>query len=787
MIKKAVKHASTRGLDLTVAIANEGGPRPVQIRETLGESVRAELWRLAGHESAWWQFADGFPEESQFDLSVVSLDLRLDVEFLVVDIAGRESNWTILDQVFPDRLAVLVSRAACRRYFDADPGQYAEEQSLLVLIDGENDVEEVIQQSPMDPFHTLRLLHRFQVMGEVRELNPAELIHVALNFKMRGRFDKCLRLYLRAETLGNQAFDLDLTIGSIYETIGQKDQAFNRYLTFAEKCLNAGERGTGTEAFRRAIGLKPERNDVREKFLQMLDPVEDRVEYLKQVRTFADLARTAGEDDRVLQGLMTLIKAGAATGEELQEYIQVETHKRGPREAFDELFGVAQVLLDDERDEDAAPVLQAAAKLRPESLEIQEALARTYRRLELREPAVDAMNTVARLVQAQERSEEARHQRLTEVYSQLIEVDPNHVAALRFLAGRARKDEDAERSIEYYLRLKTIYQEADDQAGIVHVLSQLIKLKPDEAQFHLEYAECEFASGRRVRAAESLREAATRLAENEHTLDRAVELYGKVLEELPFDRLARRGLAEVHERLGDRAAACEQWERLAEIALAAGDPREAVQTYDLLINQNPEESDYIRRSARAWLALLPDDKGAVDRLEGLLTTLVQLQDYGFVRWLIQQSGDETRFKPLLELVTETTRDRPSDDEVARLRMLRRQRGFRAVKALRKLRDKLRRSETELEVLQSKFDNWLQEARQGWEKEVVRILGERDKQVGAQPTPHRKDDEPDLKMVTHEDTEDDELPGLGGGIKKMETTFNLPSSIWDIAKRLKNIQ
>jgi len=788
MIKRALKHAASQGLDLASAIANEGGPLPAQIRETLGATVQEELWRLAGHETAWWQFTDGIAEDERFDPNVLSLDLRLNIEFLVVDIAGRESDWAVLDQVFPDRLAVLVTRAACRRYFDSGPGKFEEEQGVLVLVDGEHDVEEVIKESPLDPFHTLRLLHRFRVMGEVRELNPAELIHVALTFKARGRFDKCLRLYLRAETLGNKAFDLDLTIGTIYETIGQKDEAFKRYQAFAEKCLNAGERGSGTEAFRRAVGLQPERNDVREKFLQMLDPVEDREEYLKQVRKFIDLARTAGEDDRMLRGLMILIKAGAAGHEELQEYIQVETRKRGPREAYDELYGVAQALMEDGRDEDAAPVLQAAAKLRPESLEIHEALAQTYRKLELRQPTVDVLNTVARLVQAQERDEEARHQRLTEVYTQLIEVDPNHVAALRFLAGSARKGEDEERSVEYYLRLKTIYQQADDQAGLVHVLSQLIKLKPEEAQFHLEFAECELASGRRFRAAESLREAAAKLAEKEATRDRAEELYRKVLEELPFDRVARRELAELYDQLGDRAAACEQWERLADFAFAAGDPMEAVRTYDRLLKENPDESDYLRRSARAWLALLPQDPEAVGRLEETIQNLVQLEDFGFVRWLIRQGGDEPRLRALLETVPDTRRSKALEAEIAHHRVLRKQRRVRVIKALRALRDQLKRSEAELAEVESKIETRLREARQQWEKEVEKLLGEREQQAAARATAARRDLEPRPQMVTHEAAaDDDEMPGLGGGIKKMETTFNLPSSIRDIAKRLKGMR
>ena len=109
-LRKAVKRSQARKLDLATALSQEGGPLPARVREMMGSIIQEELWRLAGHEGTWWQFNAELPEVPPFDPDLLALNMKLNVEFLVVDIAGRESNWAILDQVFPAHLEVLVTR-----------------------------------------------------------------------------------------------------------------------------------------------------------------------------------------------------------------------------------------------------------------------------------------------------------------------------------------------------------------------------------------------------------------------------------------------------------------------------------------------------------------------------------------------------------------------------------------------------------------------------------------------------------------------------------------------------
>jgi len=756
VIKKSLKRAHSRSLDLPAALSQEGGPLPARIREMTGAAIQEELWRLAGLESTWWKFTEEPPEESPFDPDMLALKMKLNIDFLVVDIAGRESNWNILDQIFPARLEVLVTRAASRRYFDAGPGKFEEQQSILVLIDGERDVDDILRDSPLDPFKTLKLLHRFKVLGEIRELNPAELIQVAMTFKSKGRFDKCLRLYLRAEIQGKNTYDLDLTIGNIYETIGQEQEAFDRYISYAEKCLNAGERGSGTEAFRRAVAIRPSNIDIREKFLRMLDSVEDRKEYLKELRTFLGLARSSQDHERTRNALCALITAGAATEEDFREYVTSLTRERGPLDAYQDLYRIAQDLLKEDRFEEALPVLESAAHLRSDSLDVQEALTRVYLSTGQNERAATTLETISHLIRAKDLHEEERRKRLEETHRELLKLNPDHVDALRYLARRAEKNGDLDQAATHLGRLRVLFKKSGNRTRLAYILNRLLKITTDDPDLKIEYAECQIECGRLIKGTRCLREAASLLAAEEETRERAEGIFTRVLEHTPFDREARSEIARLYESLGNHRAARLQWEQLAKICLADGCPSEAADIYEELIKKNPDESDYIRCVARAYLDLLPE-QSVVDRLFDILKKVVALEDYGFARWIVSTGGNLPRLRKVLDSIPDR---KTQEAEIAKGTSLLKKYRLRVRKVISASRDRLKKARVE------------------WDAERQSLLQKLEHAI----------EEKQHVLVSPSDTGEGEdgLAGLGGGIQKIETTFNLPSSILEITKKLKGL-
>ena len=776
VMKKSLKRAHNRNLDLPTALSQEGGPLPARLREMMGAIVQEELWRLAGHEETWWEFEEALPEEDLFDSDLLALKLRLNIEFLVVDIAGRESNWDILDQVFPARHEVLVTRAASCRYFDAGPVKHEEEQAVLVLIDGERDVDEIIVDSSLDAFTTLMLLHRFKVLGEIRELNPAELIQVAVSFKSRGRFDKCLNLYLRAEALGNNAFDLDLTIGSIYETTGKEQEAFDRYLVYADKCLNAGERSNGAEAYRRALALRPSALEIWENFIRILDPVEDRNEYLKETRTYLDLAVSSQDDEHKRGALRALIIAGDASHEEIQDYIDSLNLDLGPRGAFQDLHRFSQDLLKEELYEEALPVLDAAAELRPDDLDMQDARVQTYLALDRKVEAAAVLEAIADLIRKKDLPGEDRQERLQEIHNRILDLVPDHANALRFLSWKAEKKGDVDVAADYLGRLRTIYRKNKNRARLAYVLKRLMKISADDPELKVEYAECQLESGHHIKGARSLSEAAAMLAGAEETRDRAEALYKKVLEHLPFDRVARNEIARLYETLGNRQAAREHLEQLAEICLVQGEAAEAADIYQSLITDYPEATEYVRGVARACLGLLPDPH-AVARLRRALEKLMKIEDYGLVRWLVARSGDLPDLSGIRDAIPDTNQ---LDTDLARGRDRLERRRTRVKKIIATVRDRLRESA-------QRFEERLREARVEWEEELKSLLEKKEMEVEARVRAEMPED--GLRQVYPSGGKDseEESTGLGGGIKQMETTFNLPASIREITRKLKGIK
>ena len=775
-MRKSMKRAHSRNLDLPTALSQEGGPLPARLREMMGPIIQEELWRLAEYEQTWWNFEETLPEEGLFDSELLALKLRLNIEFLVVDIAGRESNWDILDQVFPARHEVMVTRAASCRYFDAGPGKYEEEQAVLILIDGERDVDELIVDSSLDAFTTLKSLHRFKVLGEIRELNPAELIQVAVGFKSRGRFDKCLNLYLRAEALGGGTFDLDLTIGSIYETTGKDQEAFDRYLAYAEKCLNAGERGTGAEAYRRAMALRSSDPEIRENFIRILDPVEDRSEYLEETRTYLDLAKSTQDNERIRSALRALIIAADASPEEIQVYIDSLNQDLGPREAFQDLDSFSQNLLEEERYEEALPILNAAAELRSDNLDVLEALVQAYLVLDRKEEAAAILEAISELIRKMDLPREDRQERLLEIHTRILDLVPEHSGALRYLAWKAEKKGDIDVAADYLGRLRIIYRQSKNRARQAYVLKRLMKITADDPELKVEYAECQLESGPHFRGARSLLEAASMMAGAEETRHRAEVLYKRVLEHLPFNRVALKEIARLYENLGNRQAAREHLEQLAEICLVQDEAAEAADIFESLITDYPDESEYVRGAARACLDLLPAPD-AVVRLRRALDALLKIEDYGLVRWLIARAGNQPDLREVLKAIPDHEK-LASDQARDRVRFgLRR---TRVKKILVAVRDRLRESAERVEER-------LREARIEWEAELKTLLEKKEMEVEARVRTEMPGE--GLHHVHPSDNEgtEEESTGLSGGIKRMETTFNLPASIREITRKLKGMK
>ncbi len=636
VLKKAVRRSKSRDQHLAQSISQEGGPLPGQFRDLMRSVIQEELHRLASEEDVWWQFStEG--EEVAFDPNLLALNMFLTIQLLVVEIAGRREDDAFLERLFPEPGDVLVPNESCRRYFDGATEHFEDERAVVVLIDGERDVGEIVAEAGLPEFRCLQLLHRFKLDGEVRSLNAAELVQVATTFKAKGRFDKCLRLYLQAEALGGESFDLDLTIGGIYETIGQQDEAYDRYVGFADRCLNSGDRKAAQEALQRALALRPSNIELRERHLEILDPVADRDRYVRETRTFLGLTKSAQDHARSERALRSLIVVGHAEADDIRTFITLLIRERGAREAFNDLRALALELLGDDRFGDARGVLEAAAELRPGHAEVLDGLARVYQHEGESERAVDALDGLIRALHNEDLSETERDTRIRAAQARLLESAPRHPVGLTFAAREALAKGDRDVAAGHLRTLASVHREAPDVPRLTAVLRKLHALVPDDTDVLAELGDCHFAAGRLERGAEAKRKAAERLGGDTATARQAEVVYRDVLDRMPFDVDALEGLAGLHLRSGDRNAHRRSRMRLAATLFALGRARDAGDVYAEIAEADASDAECVRHAAMCY-ARVRNAADIGDALKKLVERLLERGDRGLADALVRAAG-----------------------------------------------------------------------------------------------------------------------------------------------------
>src|SRR5206468_89547 len=110
-------------------------------------------------------------------------------------------------------------------YYDMkQPAEGSPERELLRFLDGERDIEEVLEAVRLSALEALRTLDRLIKSGEVIPLSPSQLVAVGVECEKEGKLEKAHRLYLRAEAAGLDQLDLPNRIAKIADQLGRRDE-----------------------------------------------------------------------------------------------------------------------------------------------------------------------------------------------------------------------------------------------------------------------------------------------------------------------------------------------------------------------------------------------------------------------------------------------------------------------------------------------------------------------------------------------------------------------------------
>jgi tetratricopeptide (TPR) repeat protein len=471
-----------------------------------------------------------------------------------------------------------------------DPAQ----REFLLLIDGVNDMREVLRDMRMNRFEVLEFFYRFRSAGWIRPKNAFELLMLAEN--RRQDFDnlKRVRLLERVNELGIEGFDIMLPLAQTYEAMGDAAKAAPYFRRHAMRARKDGDLEGALRAVRSALKLTPEDANLHRTQIDLFLRLARVEEACVAHRTLAELLQSKGDT----AGAVAASRRAAAL----------------TPDAPDVWWHLGEALARTGSTVAAGLRCVRSAELRSLAGETSEAESALRRALEHAPSLWTARLRLADLLRAEGRSGKAVQElgALTEYVSgrssQLAEkrrlallgrieerlkecggmVSSAAGSLARAFASLGREEHAA----EIYRECASALAAAGRHSGAMEMYSELIELSPRDYQVRVLLAREHVALGDRDRALGQLRRVGAQLVHAaEHEPARVV--FVEMLEVDPTCLDAHCGLAKALLELGQESEASRHFHRVGLLHRGCGRALEAIPFLRDAVAKRPNDAQLL--------------------------------------------------------------------------------------------------------------------------------------------------------------------------------------------------
>lgn len=571
-IKGARKKAQKSDATVGVALLELGLLPDESIEESIHRRLTDEiceffLWPVVSLEF-YEHRSDERLEAFYSDLADI-YEVLLDPEEVLIELCRRLTRWDIIQKNFPLLKDVFYATPASFGYFrhqDQFPAEYA----IVSVVDGIKDVEEIIEESGLDPFQALALIRHLKANGELELINPVQMFQLGVDAAGTGKFEKARKLFERAYERGLDDFDLQLKLAQALDALGRRGEAIQRYLEFSEKCLSQLRFDDAIRSLKRVTTLDPSHLEANEKYLDLLLDQRRQGEAVDQVLILAEQLRGRGETRKALDLLVrvrTLEPKDVRLQQKIIEFAEACQDQQTAR-AERELLARNS----DER-KDVETALQMYQRMFCEgndSLEVRLKLVELHKAKGNRQKALEHINSVLNLPEKRRPKDESVHVGLHET---VRELNPCDVRSNRWLSDHySRKGEDDKAAAVLTLWIANLEREGDVYE-VVNAYERLIAIE-DTHRHRWGLAQALEKLGREADAVRELRNLA-RLAIRDKAFDQATRAVDRILKTAPLDIEAKKLQGEVLEARGEADAAAAKTEEIALLNIVCGDVQEA--------------------------------------------------------------------------------------------------------------------------------------------------------------------------------------------------------------------
>jgi tetratricopeptide (TPR) repeat protein len=189
-VGRALEIQKESGKLLGEILVEEGIVGDQDIQDAIGEKIKEELFDIFLWENAHFTFTKNyFPEEFTETKGVTKMSL--DPGRLLMKAVSRIEEWNRIQHDLQSTKAVYYPVADAEE--PADMNRKA--RTILRLVDGKNNIDDIIEKSKIGKFQTCRILHDFLRAGVVRQMDLDRLNAEAETAFQKKNFELCVKYY----------------------------------------------------------------------------------------------------------------------------------------------------------------------------------------------------------------------------------------------------------------------------------------------------------------------------------------------------------------------------------------------------------------------------------------------------------------------------------------------------------------------------------------------------------------------------------------------------------------
>ncbi len=353
------------------------------IADAMRFMVQEEVCDLFSRPRLSCEFFEGEPFPEIFGREDQRVGLSIAPEPVVMEAARRMDEVAIMRETVPSLNDIYTTTGVTEEQaaVPLPPESAHLRNEVLDLIDGRRDLTEIAELARMSRFDLMRTVGQLVGARMLEPYGAQSLLSLGEQYAIEGNIRKALRLYERAEELGENRVETRMHIARLYGALHDNKRAIAKYIKIAEDATAVNDLSAATAALRQALHVEPDNTEVRQKLVACLlrsDRYDETI--IESIELSNHLLKSRDLDGAVTvwQSFMDKYPASTEAHRQLSELFREQDNKTG---AIRILENLAVLYIERKRLERATEVYREILNFDPRHTTVRLKLASLLRRI----------------------------------------------------------------------------------------------------------------------------------------------------------------------------------------------------------------------------------------------------------------------------------------------------------------------------------------------------------------------------------------------------------------------